>query len=125
MQVPIILRGAANSATPRVLCGSTGLFRLNRRLLASMYNFIGKRVRVHLYNRDGIALGVVEGRVADVARGVEIAEGMKKDLAYVVDIETGDPDVPYRNSTGEANESWFALQDLEVIEDEGPRLFTN
>ena len=90
-----------------------------------MYDFIGKRVRVHLYNRDGIAVGVVEGRVADVARSVEVADGMKKDLAYVVDIRTDDPETPYKNSSGEDNESWFALQDLEVIADEGPRLFSN
>jgi hypothetical protein len=43
----------------------------------------------------------------------------------VIDIRTGDPDVPYRNSTGEENESWFAIQDLEVIEDDAPRLFAN
>ena len=90
-----------------------------------MYELVGKRVRVHLYNRQGISVGMVEGRVADVARAVEVAEGMKKDLAYVVDIRTGDPDTPYQNSTGEENESWFALQDLEVIPDEGPRLFSN
>jgi len=90
-----------------------------------MYDLVGKRVRVHLYNRDGIALGVIEGRVADVARGVEVADGMKKDLAYVVDIRTGDPEVPYKNSTGEESESWFALQDLEVIDEDKPRLFSN
>jgi len=90
-----------------------------------MYDLVGKRVRVHLYNRQGLAVGVVEGRVADVARGVEVADGMKKDLAYVVDIRTNDPETPYKNSSGEENESWFALQDLEVISDEGPRLFSN
>ena len=90
-----------------------------------MYNFVGKTVRVHLYNRDGITLGTLTGRVADVAEAVEVAPGMKKDLAYVIDIETGDPDVPYRNSSGMENEGWFALQDIEVIDDEMPRLFTN
>ena len=50
---------------------------------------------------------------------------MKKDLAYVVDIKTDDPETPYRNSSGEESESWFALQDLEVITDDGPRLFSN
>jgi hypothetical protein len=93
--------------------------------LSRMYNLVGKRVRVHLYSRNGIAVGVVEGRVADVARGVEVAEGMKKDLAYVVDITTNDPEVPYKNSSGEENESWFALQDLEVIDTDQPRLFSN
>ena len=90
-----------------------------------MYQLIGRRVRIHLYDRAGRILGSVEGRVADVAAGVEVADGMKKDLAYVVDIRTGDPEVPYRNSTGEENESWFAIQDLEVIEDDAPRLFAN
>ena len=90
-----------------------------------MYDLVGKRVRVHLYSRDGIAVGVVEGRVADIARGVEVADGMKKDLAYVVGITTGDPEVPYKNSSGEENESWFALQDIEVVDDEKPRLFSN
>ena len=90
-----------------------------------MYDLVGKRVRVHLYNRNGISVGVVEGRVADVARAVEVADGMKKDLAYVVDITTEDPDIPYKNSSGEENESWFALQDIEVIDNERPRIFTN
>ena len=90
-----------------------------------MYDLIGKRVMVHLYNRDGITLGSLKGRVADVAEAVEVAPGMKKDLAYVIDIETGDPEVPYRNSSGMENEGWFAIQDIEVMDDESPRLFTN
>lgn len=90
-----------------------------------MYDLIGKRVRIHLYNRDGMIVGSVEGRVADVAPSVEVSDGMKKDLAYVVDISTGDPEVPYQNSAGEENESWFAIQDLEVIDEEVPRLFSN
>ncbi len=90
-----------------------------------MYDLIGKRVRVHLYNRDGITLGSLMGRVADVAEAVQVAPGMKKDLAYVIDIETGDPDVPYRSSSGMENEGWFAIQDIEVVDDEKPRFFTN
>ena len=90
-----------------------------------MYDLIGKRVMVHLYNHAGVTLGSLKGRVADVAEAVEVAPGMKKDLAYVIDIETGDPDVPYRNSSGMENEGWFALQDIEVMDDESPRLFTN
>ncbi|MBO6574053.1 MAG: hypothetical protein JJ896_01440 [Rhodothermales bacterium] len=89
------------------------------------YTLVGKQVRVHLYNRAGITLGTVTGRVADYAPRVQVAPGMHKDLVYVVDIETGDPEVPYTNSSGEDNESWFAVQDIEVIEGEGPRLFTN
>lgn len=90
-----------------------------------MYDLIGKRVRIHLYDRGGQALGTLEGRVADFASAVEVADGMKKDLVYVVDIETGDPEVPYKNSTGEENESWFAVQDVEVIDEESPRFFVN
>ena len=90
-----------------------------------MYNLIGKRVRVHLYTREGIAVGTVEGRVADYTPRVEVSPGMHKDLVYVVDITTGDPEVPYRNSAGEQNESWFAVQDIEVLDDERPRLFSN
>ncbi len=90
-----------------------------------MYQFIGKRVLVHLYSREGIAVGTVEGRVADVAKAVEVAEGMKKDLVFVVDIQTGDPENPYKNSAGMEGESWFAIQDIEILDDEKPRLFTN
>ena len=90
-----------------------------------MYHFIGKKVLVHLYTRDGIAIGTVRGRVADVAEDVEVAEGMKKDLVYVVDIDTGDEDQPYTNSAGTEGESWFAVQDVEIIDDEQPRLFMN
>ena len=89
-----------------------------------MYSLIGKRVRVHLYSRDGLVVGAVTGRVADFAPRVEVSAGMTKDLVFVVDIETGDPEVPYRNSSGGENESWFAVQDVEVIDD-GPRLFPN
>ena len=90
-----------------------------------MYDLIGKRVRIHLYDRNGRVLGTLEGRVADFAPDVEVADGMKKDLVYVVDIETGDPDVPYQNSAGDENESWFAVQDVEVIDEESPRFFVN
>ncbi|MDE2997164.1 MAG: hypothetical protein OXT73_10585 [Bacteroidota bacterium] len=90
-----------------------------------MYYLIGKQVRVHLYRRDGHAVGSVTGRVADVAEAVEVAEGMRKDLVFVVDIDSGDPDTPYKNSAGMEGESWFAVQDIEVIDDDRPRLFTN
>ena len=90
-----------------------------------MYKLIGKQVRVHLYSREGIAVGSITGRVADVAEGVEISAGMKKDLVLVVDIDSGDPETPYKNSAGMEGESWFAVQDIEVIDDENPRLFAN
>ncbi len=91
--------------------------------MAAIYGLLGRRVVVHLYTRDGVVLGTVAGRVADVAEAVEVAPGMKKDLAYVIDIETGD--VPYRNSTGRENEGWFAVQDLELIERGDVRWFAN
>jgi len=90
-----------------------------------VYHLIGKQVRVHLYSRDGITVGSITGRVADIAEGVEITEGMKKDLVLVVDIESGDEETPYKNSAGMEGESWFAVQDIEVIDEEGPRLFSN
>ncbi len=90
-----------------------------------MYHLVGKQVRVHLYTREGVTLGTVSGRVADFSAQVEVGPGMHKDLVYVVDIETGDPEMPYKSSTGEENESWFAVQDVEVIDVDAPRLFTN
>lgn len=90
-----------------------------------MYHLIGKQVLVHLYTKDGMAIGTVRGRVADVAEDVEVADGMKKDLVYVVDIDTGDEESPYTNSAGAEGESWFAVQDVEVIEEDSPRLFMN
>ena len=86
------------------------------------YSFVGKRVRVHLYDRLGQILGVIIGRVADVASDVPVGKDatgkeIRKDLAYVVDIESPDPEVPYQNSAGEQNEGWFAVQDIQVIED--------
>ncbi|MCY3630400.1 MAG: hypothetical protein OXI05_00485 [Bacteroidota bacterium] len=88
---------------------------------------MGKRVRVHLYTRDGIMIGAITGRVADVASEVEVAPGMKKDLAYVVDIEVLEGEsTTYKNSSGMENEGWFAIQDLQIIEEESiPGWFNN
>lgn len=91
----------------------------------SEYSLIRKQVRVHLYDQNGISLGVITGRVADVARNVPVGKNpdgseIRKDLAYVVDIRSSDPDTPYRNSAGEENEGWFALQDLQVIDEDLP-----
>ena len=84
-----------------------------------MYSLIGKQVRVHLYNRSGISIGAIAGRVADIADKVEVAPGMKKDLAFVVDIEVlGEESTTYTNSGGMENEGWFAIQDLEVVDEE-------
>jgi hypothetical protein len=96
---------------------------------SSHYRFVGKRARVHLYTREGILLGVIEGRVADVAKAVPVGQDdqgreIKKDLAYLVDIEPGKNEegetVAYKNTAGTENEGWFALQDLQVIDDENP-----
>lgn len=86
------------------------------------YSLVGKRVRVHLYDRMGQILGVIVGRVADVAADVPVGKDaagkeIRKDLAYVVDIESGDPEVPYKNTAGEENEGWFAVQDIQVIKE--------
>lgn len=91
--------------------------------MANLFGLLGKRVAVHLYSRDGVAIGTIEGRVADVAKAVEVAPGMRKDLAYVVGIETGGE--PYRSSSGKENEGWFAVQDLETRDTEAPRWFVN
>ena len=97
------------------------------------YHLVGKRVRVHLYTREGLVLGALSGRVADAAAGVSVGtdtagKEIKKDLVYVVDIEPlTDPDgepVPYTNSAGTENEGWFAVQDVTVIDD-GPPLMAN
>lgn len=91
----------------------------------SEYSLLRKRVRVHLYDRNGVSLGTVMGRVADIARNVAVGKNpdgseIKKDLAYVIDIESPDPETPFKNSAGEENEGWFALQDLQVVEDDLP-----
>ena len=92
-----------------------------------MYHLMGKQVRVYLYTRDGVMIGAVIGRVADVASKVEVAPGMKKDLAFVVDIEVLEGgSATYTNSGGVENEGWFAIQDLQVVEEEStPGWFHN
>lgn len=88
---------------------------------------MGKQVRVHLYTKEGITIGAITGRVADVASEVEVAPGMKKDLALVVDIEASGPEsTEYVNSGGTEGEGWFAIQDLVIIDDEvAPGWFNN
>ena len=98
------------------------------------FALVGKRVRVHLYTREGQILGAIEGRVADVSGGVVVGRDgagreIRKDLAYVVDIAPargpdGEP-VPYQNSAGGEGEGWFAVQDVTVLPDAGPALSTN
>ena len=92
-----------------------------------MYQFMGKRVRVHLYTHNGTMIGAIIGRVADVASEVEVAPGMKKDLAYVVDIEVLEGEsTTYKNSSGMENEGWFAIQDLQIMDEESvPGWFNN
>ncbi len=83
-----------------------------------MYNFIGRQVRIYLYTREGEMLGLIFGRVADVAPKVEVRPGMKKDLAFVVDIEVPGEEVSYGHLYEEENEGWFAIQDMEIIEED-------
>jgi hypothetical protein len=98
------------------------------------YRLVGKRVRVHLYTHQGLLLGAIEGRVADVSPGVTVgkdAEGrdIVKDLVYVVDIAPGRDaegnEVPYTNSAGAEGEGWFAVQDVTLLDDDRPTLFAN
>ena len=98
------------------------------------YRLVGKRVRVHLYTREGLLLGAIEGRVADVSPDVTVgqdADGrdIKKDLVYVVDIAPGRDEegneVPYTNSAGAEGEGWFAVQDVTVLDDDRPTFFAN
>lgn len=97
--------------------------------MGNHYQFVGKRGRVHLYTREGILLGVIEGRIADVAKAVPVGQDeqgreIKKDLAYLVDIEPGKDEngepVAYKNSAGSENEGWFALQDIQVVDEHDP-----
>lgn len=100
---------------------------------APNYDLVGRRVRVHLYDRSGRLLGTVEGRVADVATAVPVGHDaagreIRKDLAYVVDIEPltradGEAE-PFTNSAGTEGEGWFAIHDLTAIRD-GPSLSAN
>ncbi len=91
-----------------------------------MYHLLGKQVRVHLYSQDAIAVGAIQGRVADVAQKVEVGPGMKKDLVLVVDIEVldGESDT-YINSSGTENEGWFAIQDIQVVDDDDVPVWFN
>lgn len=97
------------------------------------YALIGKRVKVHLYDRQGIAIGAIEGTVSDFSPRVmvslknEMVDGkvkstaMYKDLVLVTGIKDfQSPHLP-PDSPGEG---WFAVQDLVVL-DEGPALSTN
>jgi len=72
-------------------------------------------------------MGPISGRVADVAANVEVRSGMKKDLAFVVDIKVPEGEVPYKHVYEKRDEGWFAIQDMEIIEEEGglPGWFKN
>ena len=89
---------------------------------------VGDAVRVHLYNRDGILFNTVEGVISDFAFEVEVAPGMKKDLAWVTRIE-GYERINDEGEPVEADEGWFPITDLERVRDEDeppqPRFFTN
>ena len=85
---------------------------------------LGDRVRVHLYTREGVLLGAIEGTVSDFAPNTEVAPGVRKNLVYVTRIEGYERP----NDVGElqpADEGWFADTDIEKIEEDRPRLFSN
>ena len=85
-----------------------------------MYHLIGKRVRVHLWNAQGVLIGTVEGTVSDVSKGVDIGNGQKRDLVLVSGIEGYES--PHLK---EAGEGWFAVQDVEVLEEGRTGAFWN
>ena len=89
--------------------------------MSSGYTLVGKRVRIHLYDRRGIALGSIEGRVSDYSAGVVVGQTtapdgtqkpVTKDLVYVTGIEGYKS--PHVEQEGEG---WFAVQDIEVVEE--------
>ncbi len=84
----------------------------------------GDRVRVHLYTREGLLLGSIEGTVSDFSPNTEVAPGVRKNLVWVTNIEGYERP----NELGEseaADEGWFADTDIEKIEEDRPRLFSN
>ncbi|MEP0545592.1 MAG: hypothetical protein ABJF88_01540 [Rhodothermales bacterium] len=84
----------------------------------------GDRVRVHLYTREGILLGSIEGTVSDFSPNTEVAPGVRKNLVWVTNIEGYERP----NELGEpepADEGWFADTDIEKIEEDRPRFFSN
>lgn len=80
-----------------------------------LYEYMNKEVIVTLYTKSGAMLDRVKGRVADVSSKVKVAEGIKKDLAYVVGIEGYES--PHLD---QASEGWFAISDLEIVDDDKP-----
>lgn len=86
---------------------------------------LGDRVRVYLYDRRGILIGTVAGKVSDFAPDTEVAPGMRKNLVWVTSLEGYERP----NDLGQmeaADEGWFADTDLEKIDEEHPyRLFSN
>ncbi len=76
--------------------------------------------------REGVAFSAIVGVVSDISHGVEVAKGIKKDLAYVTNIETpsGQPYVNSDPTSDSENEGWFAIPDLTVISDD-VQLFSN
>ena len=81
------------------------------------YSLIGKRVRVHLYDRQGIMLGVLEGTVSDFSAKVDVGGGIKKDLVYVTNIEGYQSPHLQEDAAGEG---WFAVQDVVVVDQTAP-----
>jgi hypothetical protein len=78
------------------------------------YHLVGKRVRVHLYDRTGRMVGTAEGQVSDFSAQVDVGGGMKKDLVFVTSMDYKSPHLE------ETGEGWFAVQDVAVVD--GPIL---
>ena len=84
----------------------------------------GDRVRVHLYTREGLLIGSIEGTVSDFSPNTEVAPGVRKNLVWVTNIEGYERP----NELGEpetADEGWFADTDIEKIDEDRPRIFSN
>jgi hypothetical protein len=84
----------------------------------------GDRVRVHLYTREGLLIGSIEGTASDFSPNTEVAPGVRKNLIWVTGIEGYERP----NELGQsepADEGWFADTDVEKIDEGQPRFFSN
>ena len=94
---------------------------------------VGQRPRARHQGKPGLRQTLARGRGGPLGPRLDgqdaAGRDIKKDLVYVLDIVPGrGPDgeeVPYTNSAGTEGEGWFAVQDVTVIEGDGPPVFAN
>lgn len=77
--------------------------------MSKNYGLIGKKVVVHLYDKNGFPVAGLTGTVSDASDNVDIGHGMRKNLVLV----TGLPE-KFISSGGESGEGWFSETDSEV-----------